>query len=192
MSSGTTPILGLHTYNNLDDMDYNEVTADNVQIDTLPPTACLSSARPSTNLYTGRIIWETDTKRLQMWNGTTWKLISTNSDDTGWVNCTVRATFAAMAGSESPKVRRIGNVVWAKGGFLNTGTAINNNYLVGDLPAAVGGVSFAPPENDIRAAGTSAGNATADFFVRQDNILELRTGAILSGYFKLDRSWLID
>lgn len=192
MSSGTTPILGLHTYNNLDDMDYNEVTADNIQIDTLPPTSCLSSARPSTNLYTGRYIWETDTKRIRMWNGSAWMLISNTSDDTGWILCPIRATFAAMAGVEALRVRRIGNTVWCKGGVLNNGLSASGTFGVADLPAAVGGVTFAPPENDIRAAGVASAALSGVMFVRGDGVFELRTGATLSNYYKAERSWLID
>lgn len=65
-----TPILGLKQYDATEDMDYVEVNAQFAQLDTLPPTVCTSSTRPGSNLYQGRMIYETDTKSILMWDNT--------------------------------------------------------------------------------------------------------------------------
>ena len=67
-----TPVLGLNQYQGTDDWDYTDVNADNQKIDLLPPTVCTSTTRPVTNLFTGRLIWETDTQRLVEYVGGQW------------------------------------------------------------------------------------------------------------------------
>lgn len=73
MSSGTpTPILGLNTFTNSDAFLESEVDANSAIIDTIPPTVCTSTTRPTTKLYTGRQIYETDTARTYMWVTNQW------------------------------------------------------------------------------------------------------------------------
>ena len=73
MSSGTpTPILGLNTFTNSDAFLESEVDANSAIIDTIPPTICTSTTRPTTKLYTGRMIYETDTLRYHMWYSNGW------------------------------------------------------------------------------------------------------------------------
>lgn len=38
--------------------------------------SCTSTTRPSTALYEGRMVYETDTKRVARWNGAAWKYVS--------------------------------------------------------------------------------------------------------------------
>lgn len=80
-----TPILGLRQYASGDDFDFNEINQDNATVDTLPPTVCTSGTRPNTGLFVGRLIYETDTKRIYMWNGSTWKLVSEDMNEP-WVD----------------------------------------------------------------------------------------------------------
>lgn len=189
-----TPILSLRQYAGGDDMDFNEVNADYQTLDTLPPTVCTSATRPNTGLYQGRYIWESDTKRLYMYDlsTTTWRLMSDIQEDTGWLACTARATFALQAGAEACKARRIGKDIYIKGGFTNAGMAINSTHTIGDLPAAVSGISFAPLENDIRALGSSGGNITAVGFVQTGGEFSIRTGPTLGSYYFYNRSYRID
>lgn len=70
-----TPILSLRQYSPTEDMDYNDINTDNAQVDTLPPTICTSATRPGTNLYPGRMIYETDTKNHVMWDGDSWEIL---------------------------------------------------------------------------------------------------------------------
>lgn len=186
-----TPILGLRQYGPLEDFDYTEVNAGNSKIDTLPPTVCTSATRPITVLYQGRLIWETDTKRLVMYDlaTATWRVVSDMNDDTGWVACTARATFALQGGAEACKARRIGKEVFIKGGFTNAGMAINSTHTIGDLPASIAGL---PSENDIRQLGSSAGNVIAHGFVQIGGELSIRTGATLGAYYFFNRNYRID
>lgn len=79
MSSGVTANLGLHVYDTLDDFDYNEVTADNENLDlAVPVTYCTAATRPTTNLFVGRRIYETDTKIFYQRLGTAWVPYNTN------------------------------------------------------------------------------------------------------------------
>lgn len=82
MSAGLTDILQLPVYDNTDDIDYNELNTGNQQLDRLPPTFCLQAARPTTNLYNGRLIWETDTKRLLIYDlaADKWRQIGTDME----------------------------------------------------------------------------------------------------------------
>lgn len=191
MSSGPpTPNLGLHTYTDLDDFDYDEVSEDNENTDALlTPTTCTSGTRPTTKLFKGRVIHETDTGSWYFYTGTVWRLL--DMDDTGWMDCTVNATFAKMAGSEAPKVRRKGDRVYFKGGYLPTGMTANGSFVVGALPGPVNGISFNPPDNDVRPAGTSSGAHAAVGFIQSSGNIEIRVGPTVSAYFKLAREWLI-
>lgn len=79
MASGSTPILGLPVYDDLDDIDFNELNTANQQLDRLPATVCTSATRPNTNLFVGRLIFETDTKNLLFWDGDSWEYYSTTA-----------------------------------------------------------------------------------------------------------------
>lgn len=80
MSAGQTNILGLPVYDNTDDIDYNELNTANQQLDRLPATVCTSASRPVTNLFQGRLIFETDTKNVMQYDlgGAVWRLVGTD------------------------------------------------------------------------------------------------------------------
>lgn len=101
----------------------------------------------------------------------------TNQDDTGWVNVTVAGGFAAQAG-DAPQVRRIGNIVYARGGWSNTGMAINTTHNVGTIPAG-----SRPLGNVVGRAGTSTGATQATMFVTPAGAVQIRTGGALSAYY---------
>lgn len=71
-----SPILGLHRFDTDDAMLNTEVNENTDDIDLLPPTVCTSGTRPVSNLFTGRLIWETDTLALVMWTGAAWRYLT--------------------------------------------------------------------------------------------------------------------
>lgn len=122
MSAGSTSILALPIYDNTDDIDYNEINTANNQLDRLPPTLCTNATRPGTNLFTGRLIYETDTDRTYMWTGAAWKLI-TDKASSAWTDFSstivaydhVSTTSAVVASSPIlAKYRLSGKTVWAQ------------------------------------------------------------------------------
>lgn len=75
-----TPVLGLRQYTSADPMNFNEVNGDNQTVDTIPPASFTSATRPTTDLYQGRLIYETDTKNVMMYDlaNTTWRKVGTD------------------------------------------------------------------------------------------------------------------
>jgi len=118
------------------------------------------------------------------WYG--WNLVGGN--DTGWVDITVRAGFAANSTSERPQVRKKNGFILSKGLFANTGMAANGSYTVGDLPSG-----FAPPVNVIGRTGTSSGGTTASLFFTSGGSVIIRTSGTLSGYYGIGGyTWTTD
>jgi hypothetical protein len=80
MSSGTpTSNLGLHTFDTLDDIDYAEINANFTDLDQkLPMLTCTSTTRPTTTLYDGRLVYETDTDRVMRYSAgsSSWKRVT--------------------------------------------------------------------------------------------------------------------
>ena len=65
MADTFTTKLALRQYDPLLNYDVNKFSADNLKIDNAFGTViCTSSTRPSTGLYDGLTLWETDTKRF--------------------------------------------------------------------------------------------------------------------------------
>ena len=66
-----TPNLELPQFESTDDLAFTDVNGAFLSIDTLAvPTVCTSATRPTTNLFVGREIYETDTKKALFYNGT--------------------------------------------------------------------------------------------------------------------------
>lgn len=109
--------------------------------------------------------------------------------DSGWQNVSVAGGFAAMTGTELPQVRKIGKVVYLRGGWLNTGMSASGTHTVGTVPAG-----FRPPINAVCAVGSSTGAASAAMLLIQTGgQCELRLGATLGAYYKMDRQcYLVD
>lgn len=87
-----------------------------------------STTRPSTNLFAGRLIWETDTLKLMRYNGTGWDQVGgastgqiTNSTVLTDVSYTSNTTLAAVAGLS---VALVANAKYRIQGFISyTGVA---------------------------------------------------------------------
>jgi hypothetical protein len=72
----TVPAVGTQIVVTADDPNFTNafwVQTDAV-INPLSPFQCTSLTNPSTP-YGGQLIFETDTKLLRIWNGTTWKTV---------------------------------------------------------------------------------------------------------------------
>jgi hypothetical protein len=90
---------------------------------------CTSTTRP-TAPYTGQIIWETDTARLLVWNGSTWSLaLTTGSYLTSSVSVAPNF-FVYMSG--------------ANGSVVNDGTIQYNTALYDDTSSVSSGVFTVP------------------------------------------------
>ena len=133
MSAGQTDILALPQYDNVDDIDYNELNVANQQLDRTPATFCTSATRPNTNLFVGRRIYETDTGKEWMWSGAAW-LPMTENLNTGWIS--FAGTINAYTGmNTSPttvaktvnfaKYKIIGKTVFAQADVIFNATTTN-------------------------------------------------------------------
>jgi hypothetical protein len=109
-------------------------------------------------------------------------------EDTGWVNITVVAGFAAAVGA-IPQVRRIGKTVYSRGGFGPTGINANGSHGVGIIPAG-----FLPPFGFYAPVGTSSGNVggMAVIGAGAGDSIQIRAGATLSTNYFLSSTWLTD
>jgi hypothetical protein len=108
--------------------------------------------------------------------------------DTGWVAVTVNAGFAAQSGF-APQVRRIGSVVYARGGISPTGISVSVSIAgVMTLPAG-----YWPTMTVHVRAGTSSGATAATFIINQANgTIDIRTNATLATYYLLPSpSWVL-
>jgi hypothetical protein len=115
---------------------------------------------------------------------------SSGLTDTGWVDIAVQSGFGAQGNGEQPQVRRIGSVVYARGGWSGTGiVAANTSYTqVGVIPEG-----FRPVVNRPMRAGTNAGAVEASIIALANGNVDIRTGATLSPYYFLPSpSWPID
>ncbi|GAA0639720.1 hypothetical protein GCM10009547_49530 [Sporichthya brevicatena] len=107
-----------------------------------------------------------------------------NVEDTGWQDVTTLPGFAIQ---QQPQVRKIGDVIYMRGGWSNTGLSATTNHNVGTVP-----VGFRPPDGThdlIIRAGTSGGNSSGVFFVSASGNVQLRTSSTLGSYYICCGSW---
>ena len=122
----------------------------------------------------------------------TWSRVS-GTDDTGWVNITINSGFAGVASPSTPQCRRIGNVVYLRGQFSNTGIASVNDFTVGVIPAG-----YRPPTTGGNPMWLTFGSNAAAYYPSRWDIdpptgnLRLRIGTLGNTYYVLDNSYLID
>lgn len=75
MADTFTPKLGLRQYDLNLNFDGSKISADNVKIDNAIGTViCTSTTRPSTGLFNGLTIYETDSGRILVYNAGAWRL----------------------------------------------------------------------------------------------------------------------
>lgn len=77
MADTFTPKLGLRQYDAALNYQVSKFSADNLLIDNAIGTViCTSTTRPSTGLYNGMTLWETDTQRFVVRVGGSWQVAS--------------------------------------------------------------------------------------------------------------------
>lgn len=107
----TTTRLGLNKPANSDVVDV--VTAISDQMAVLDSAArcesCTSTTRPTTNLFTGKIAYETDTKSIIKYSGAVWEYVYSSKQSRGrqayLTTTTVSSTVAANAEAVSALTR---------------------------------------------------------------------------------------
>jgi hypothetical protein len=111
--------------------------------------------------------------------GGAWYLYRLTQHDTGWTNIAVNSGFSANG---TPAVRKINGIVYLRSGFGNTGvTAAAAGFLVGTIPAG-----FRPEASQYARAGVDTGDGQGMFVINPTGTIELRTGATLRSYYRLD------
>lgn len=105
--------------------------------------------------------------------------------DTDWVPITLRSGFPEQSGF-SPEIRRIGSVVYLRGGVNGSAlSATNTSYIVGDIPATPAGLR--PATRDLYLMGASSQANFAPLVVlHTSGAITIRTAAVLGGYYLLD------
>lgn len=186
MSTGVpTPILGLNTFENTDAFLQAEVDANSTQLDTLPPTVCTSAARPTTNLYQGRYIWESDTKTLLMYDKstTTWIPVS-KTKDTGWLTCTPTAGWTHSGGA-TLVARQVGDRVFYQGGLVNAGFS-GGFSVAANMPVGIG-----YPTTVVAGSVASGANVVRGLQVGTGGTIELYSAAANGSSFYLGGSYIV-
>lgn len=130
------------------------------QASGIRPGVCTSTTRP-TAPYTGQIIFETDTGLTQVWNGSTWKPVTTTSItasdgylryQTSWTTVTYNTGWQAYsAGSwgEAQYYRTVDGVVHLRG-LIQRASGTNTTAFT--LP-----VGYRPPFSHLFAVAASGG-----------------------------------
>ena len=111
--------------------------------------------------------------------------------DTGWVPLDLMPGFEAVPGGtwEAPAVRRIGSVVYTRGGFRGLGFSPNTSHIAATIPQG-----FRPPVTVNTAMGSSDGRSTAKSIANAGGQLIIRTGEVIGDYlwFGGGLSWPVD
>lgn len=83
------------------------------QISSDVPTICTAATRP-TNPYNGMVIWETDTKRMYVYDGTGW---TDPLSDSGWITPTLLNSWVNYdtTAYQATKYRKVGDTVTITG-----------------------------------------------------------------------------
>jgi hypothetical protein len=102
-------------------------------------------------------------------------------DDTGWVDLT--STGYTETSDPAPRLRRLGHVVFAQGGWTNAGMVANTTYVVSTIPDGQGlrpsgTVQFTP--------GMSSAGSTGKIAVAANGQISVSTSGTVAGYFRLD------
>lgn len=98
--------------------------------------------------------------------------------DSGWVNCVVRAPYAANG---TPRVRRIGKVCYLTDGWSNASITATVSLTIGDIPPG-----YRPANPIYHAAGTNNAATISMWVIGIDGSIAIRTAATVSSYYRLD------
>lgn len=115
-----------------------------------------------------------------------WSAWSEPLEDTGWVDVPIASGFGPDAGGK-PQVRRIGKVVYTRGGWSNTGVTKVGDFTVGTAPAG-----FFPASGCMIPATGTPGTSPGRFDWGASGNIRLRV-TTLSSYYKWNGySWPVD
>lgn len=101
-------------------------------------TVCTSATRPTGgDLYAGKVIFETDTKRMFVYDGAAWRSVAV---ETAWTAPTLLNSWVNYNGAthQVAQYRKVGDLVYVRG-FIKSGTTTAGTVLL-TLP-----VGFRPP-----------------------------------------------
>jgi len=99
--------------------------------------------------------------------------------DTGWVDVAMLGSFQPQGAV--PQVRRLGQVVYFKGGWSNAGMAATSAYDIGVVP-----VGFRPSGWKYGMVASHTAATAARTNVKTDGTIVLNTNAALGSYFMYD------
>ena len=103
--------------------------------------------------------------------------------DTGWKN--LGALASGYTANGTPQVRRIGKTVRALNGVQATGLTASTVYA-GIWPAGSIPADCRPDRQQYQLCTTSSGNVNGLVVINTDGSIDLRTGSVMSSYFRLD------
>jgi hypothetical protein len=150
----------------------NTRLALNLQTSTAAP-----SGAPINSGQEGSMHWDSTNDTLYVYTNSAWKAVWR---DTGWVNITVNATFAAH--TSPPQYRIIGNTVHLRGAFAITGIqAAPSTNAVGQLPSPI-----AYPSDTVVYAGMGVAHTNITrMTISNTGAITLSTGTVQGsgGYF---------
>lgn len=108
--------------------------------------------------------------------------------DSGWIALPVSSSHAAYTASP-PMIRRIGAVVYARGGWLSTGLLANNSGA-GNTMATVS-AQFRPTTEQFPVLSTAIAGASAILTVAKTGEVRIRTGTLAPFYFLDGITWIV-
>lgn len=97
--------------------------------------------------------------------------------DTGWQTIATSGGFAPHA-TYPPRVRRIGKMLFFRGGWTGTGMSPSGTFSVGTLP-----VGFYPIDLIIATPGTAITSDHNTVRIQADGIIQILTNTVLSSYY---------
>lgn len=154
----------------------------------LRPGVCTSTSRPSTP-FTGQLIFETDTNRLAVWNGTSWVFLADADTPSGLQMVKAETSFSAASSitvdnvftSEFRNYSLLVNFTTSSTGVLNlrlrsggTSAATNYNYIQGYFLTSSAAAATATSQTSFLIGGDTNGSflSVANVLVAGPNVAQ--------------------
>lgn len=174
----TTTRLGLYEPVNTDvpdvDKDLSEPLA---KVDDIAfVTVCTTATSPTTNRYTGRLIFRTDTQLLMRWNGTSWEVAAAENRPRGRMGFDFGSETSATcaAGAEIGPIRSVTfNTLNNRTYLANFGCSLDHG--TGNDASAALRVRWSPGSS-VSVSGTLLGTHGADVNDNTTNLSVTQSG----------------
>ena len=117
--------------------------------------------------------------------------LKTSAFDTGWVNCIPGS--GSTLHSRPAQVRRIGKMIFARGGFAPTSGSYSGTVNVGTVPANSSGLSLRPDDIALfLSIGNTIANSGGRSYVNTDGsiIMNVYAGTAAQLEFPVGTTWL--